>query len=171
MKKVGLIALLLVFALGTMGVSYALWSDNLFINGTVETGSIDANWSVESVTDDETKEFSEMLVVGDGTKTLDITITNAYPCVTYTLAWDIDCGGSVPIHFEPPVIAQGFPGEFTFTDVSGVPIDWESVQLHPGDTMFGKLTVHLNNDAKEGATYTFSISLMFHQYNEEPPTP
>ena len=41
MKKLGLISLALVVALGVLGVGYAMWSDTVTIDGTVETGSVD----------------------------------------------------------------------------------------------------------------------------------
>jgi hypothetical protein len=40
-KKIGLLALALVLALGALGVGYASWSDTIFVSGTVETGSVD----------------------------------------------------------------------------------------------------------------------------------
>jgi hypothetical protein len=40
-KKIGLLALALVLALGALGVGYAAWTDTIFITGTVETGSVD----------------------------------------------------------------------------------------------------------------------------------
>jgi hypothetical protein len=40
MKKIGLIAIALVLALGTMGVGYAMWYDTVAITGTVKTGSV-----------------------------------------------------------------------------------------------------------------------------------
>jgi hypothetical protein len=40
-KKIGLLALALVLALGALGVGYASWTDTIFINGTVETGSVE----------------------------------------------------------------------------------------------------------------------------------
>jgi predicted ribosomally synthesized peptide with SipW-like signal peptide len=41
MRKVGLIALALILALGSLGVGYAMWSDTVTINGTVNTGNVD----------------------------------------------------------------------------------------------------------------------------------
>jgi hypothetical protein len=43
MKKVGLFCLALVLAIGALGVGYAAWTDTIFINGTVNTGSVDIN--------------------------------------------------------------------------------------------------------------------------------
>jgi len=41
MKKIGLLALALVLALGTLGLGYAHWTDSIFIKGEVCTGSVD----------------------------------------------------------------------------------------------------------------------------------
>jgi hypothetical protein len=41
MKKIGLICLTLVFALGAMGVGYAMWTDTIEIEGQVNTGTVD----------------------------------------------------------------------------------------------------------------------------------
>jgi predicted ribosomally synthesized peptide with SipW-like signal peptide len=43
MKKIGLLCLALVLALGALGVGYAAWTDQITINGTVNTGSLDIN--------------------------------------------------------------------------------------------------------------------------------
>ena len=41
MKKIGLLALAIVLALGALGVGYAAWTDTITINGTVNTGTLD----------------------------------------------------------------------------------------------------------------------------------
>ncbi len=40
MKKLGLLMLTLVLALGALGIGYAKWSDTVIINGSVETGNV-----------------------------------------------------------------------------------------------------------------------------------
>lgn len=40
MKKIGLLALVVVFALGALGVGYAHWSQTLYINTEVQTGEV-----------------------------------------------------------------------------------------------------------------------------------
>jgi hypothetical protein len=39
-KKIGLLALALVLSLGAIGVGYASWTDQIFVTGTVNTGSV-----------------------------------------------------------------------------------------------------------------------------------
>lgn len=41
MKKIGLLSLALVLALGTLGIGYASWTDTLYIEGEVNTGTVD----------------------------------------------------------------------------------------------------------------------------------
>jgi len=43
MKKIGLLCLALVLALGALGVGFAAWTDTLYIDGTVSTGTVDIN--------------------------------------------------------------------------------------------------------------------------------
>ena len=173
MKKIGLICLTLVMALGIMGVGYALWSEDLLITGTVATGDIGAVWSVEAYGDNETaeKNVSDCVATGAGTDTLVVAITGAYPCIGYYVDWNIEGTGSVPIHFTAPVFdMSNMPAgaTFTFTEMDGTPIVWSTVQLHDGDILLGKLTVHLDNTAEELTNYSFSATLTYGQYNEFP---
>jgi hypothetical protein len=160
-------------ALGVLGVAGALWWDWLYIDGYVQTGSIGAQWSVEDYWDNELpgKDVSGVSAYLAGEE-LWIDIWNAYPCVTYTVLWNIECTGSVPIHFDGPFISTTLPAgaTLTFTDLAGNRIDWSQVQLHYGDKMYGYLTVHLGNDALQNASYGFGITLDYGQYNEFPPT-
>jgi len=50
MKKIGLLSLALVLALGTLGVGYALWFDEVTIEGTVNTGSVEISINATSET-------------------------------------------------------------------------------------------------------------------------
>ncbi|MDV2990051.1 MAG: hypothetical protein P3T54_07885 [Dehalogenimonas sp.] len=43
MKKIGLLLITLVMALGALGVGYAAWTDEIYISGTVQTGDVDIN--------------------------------------------------------------------------------------------------------------------------------
>lgn len=173
MKKIGLICLALVLALGALGVGAALWMGVLGIHGDVATGSVDAVWSLEGFykTGDD-KDISTLDVTMFDPWFMEIWIGNAYPSVTYTVDWNIECTGTVPIHFLPPDIMADLPPGATFIfdawDVNGMPIDWELLQLHPGEVIFGTLTVHLGNDAAQGMIYMFDIMLPFGQYNEFP---
>ena len=170
MKKIALICLALVVALGTLGVAGALWWDWLYIEGHVYTGDIGAEWSIQDYYDNERADKDVSGIYADlwfGPDWMYVYIDNAYPSITYTVEWDIHCTGSVPIHFAEPWIDTNLPaGTFTFTDMQGVPIDWSLVQLHEDDYMYGMLTVHLDNTALQNEYYYFYIYLEYGQYNE-----
>ena len=173
MKKILLICLSLVLALGTLGVAGALWWDSLWIDGYVYTGDIGAEWSIEATYDNEAADKDVSYIWADlfyGPDYMYIEIWNAYPSITYTVEWDIHCTGSVPIHFAEPWIDTNLPAgaTFTFTDMAGAVIDWSQIQLHFNDYLYGKLTVHLDNDALQNDMYWFYIYLDYGQYNEFP---
>jgi hypothetical protein len=41
LKRIGLLALAMVLALGTMGIAYSAWTEELYINSTVQLGNVD----------------------------------------------------------------------------------------------------------------------------------
>jgi hypothetical protein len=43
LKRMGLLALALVLALGALGVAYAAWTDEFYVQGTVNTGTVDVD--------------------------------------------------------------------------------------------------------------------------------
>ncbi len=49
LKRIGLLAFAMVIALGAMGVGYAAWTDSVYINSTVYTGTLDIDiWATSS---------------------------------------------------------------------------------------------------------------------------
>ena len=166
MKKLSIISLVLVVAIGLMGAGYALWSDVLYLNTTVETGSIGLAWSQGQPSDDETKDVSEATcsIVGN---TLTITVTNAYPCVTYTIPIDLHVTGTIPVHCTFLRVANVNQG-LDLDPYVTLPL-WDVEQLHPGDPdLVGNVIIHLDNTALQSSTYTASWELNYWQYNETP---
>ena len=166
MKKIGLLCLALVLALGTLGVGLALWSETLYIEGTVNTGELSVYWTQDIPYDDEPveKDFSwaECEIIGD---TIYIWIYNAYPSITYYIPIDIHNDGTIPAHLCGLVVTGGnLPACSTVTFPA-----WDCIQLHPCDMAFGEITVHLCNDAVENTTYFFTAELMAVQWNEPCP--
>jgi hypothetical protein len=45
MKKIGFLVLAVVLAIGALGIGYASWTDTIYIDGTVGTGSVCVEWN------------------------------------------------------------------------------------------------------------------------------
>lgn len=65
MKRIRVLALVLVFAFAALGGAYAAWSDSIFINETVDTGIVDITWAnAESSDNPGTEGYKDRVYVG-----------------------------------------------------------------------------------------------------------
>jgi hypothetical protein len=117
MKKIGLVCLALVLAMGALGVGYAHWSQTLYINGTVETGTFIVAWSELNVYEDD--EYLEKDVGScdgsmdvwkaskvdpltgltiDGYEKVVVSVSNAYPGYFVHIVLAVDNFGTIPAH-------------------------------------------------------------------------
>ena len=161
MKKIGLLCMALVLALGMLGVGYATWTDTVYIDGTVNMGTVGIELSEDTASDDEApeKDVSSITCVVDG-DTLFVTVTNAYPCITYTNTFDVHCTGSVPVILKTDWNMANVPAGATIT-VSGI----DGEQIHYCDAVWGTITVHIDNTVAQGSSFTFSCTITGTQYN------
>jgi hypothetical protein len=120
MKKVALLGLALVLALGSLGFAYAKWSDSVTLSKTVNTDYIDVYWGTITPWDDcsgpsndynldlsqypdivtyyrEVKNVGCTTVEGIGTDSLLVTVTNAYPLYYCDVEVEFCNRGSVPV--------------------------------------------------------------------------
>ena len=160
-KKLATMLTSLIIALSVVGAAYAMWSETLILTGTINTGTVGVDWSLHGTGDNEAKDVSGITAVIDN-ELLIVTITNAYPCVTYWVDFDVHCTGSVPVHiaiFGPEPQLDGLSIE-----LFGQP----PYQLHRDEMMDGRLEFHMLNEYgyAQGETYTFTYRLVAHQYNE-----
>jgi hypothetical protein len=177
-----LLLLSLVLALGALGVSYANWNKTLFIDGTVHTGNVDAQWTFVGCYDIESKDVGTTTgrIVGADPQILHFTINNGYPSYTGGCEVEYRVTGSVPVRVESIGFAPG-PG-LTGCDVTQQQntgtftaacdqltvrwVDGLCVQLHTGDEHAGSIRVHVEQQAAMSSDYTFDLSVLFVQYNE-----
>lgn len=118
MKKIGILALALVFAFGALGVSYARWSQELYIEQTIETGVVRIGFA--KVITGEKPEY-EGKDVGSISGSLSgeivghipnpipggppipvysevvVTVNNAYPCYEVWDVVDVANVGTIPV--------------------------------------------------------------------------
>ena len=144
MKKIVLICLALVLALGALGVGYARWADNLYLDGAVTMGEVDWEFESFSILDpfDTTVPVGDWNILpgfvgapyqtsksvgwitgvlvdgpdGDGDMSqLDLTFHNMYPCYYNSINLYPICTGNVPIHFTKVTISNDYGYSYEWT--------------------------------------------------------
>ena len=188
--KIGAIFVISVMALSGTGAAYALWWDDLHLDITISTGTIGAEWSFEGAYDSEIegKDVSSVTAQlkawpegadGVANRWLFIHISNAYPCINYTVDFDIHNTGTIPIHIAGPFVwdpliinmltgDDGW-GTIKFYDESGNEFLWEDIQIHPGieNAFHGSIVIHFNNNLPQNIDqWIYCKELVYHQYNE-----
>jgi len=142
MKKVGLLVLALVIALGGLGVGYAMWSDTINIQGSVNTAEVCIGFTSASSFDDcdsNTKDYTvkpgedckwaitratkdvgcTTAVISPDGKTVTVTLYNAYPGYLADVEIHIDNCGDIPVRIQDFVITP--VGDYT---ISATDCDW-----------------------------------------------
>jgi len=116
MKKIGLICLALVLALGTLGVGYAMWSETVTIGTTVNTGEVSIGFSktgaLEPFGESDDKNVGSITSQLDGAilcqvlytgvlvdvrEKLVFLMSNAYPCYQTAVWADVANCGTIPV--------------------------------------------------------------------------
>jgi hypothetical protein len=112
MKRIGLILLVLVFALGAMGAGYAYWSQSLNINGSVDTGELAVTFT--SVASDDPALHEEIVgydaastVITNTSDTVTFTVTNAYPGYSSGATITVHNAGTIPVKLASAVFNPG----------------------------------------------------------------
>ncbi|MCK4580919.1 MAG: hypothetical protein KAU10_06170 [Dehalococcoidia bacterium] len=133
MKRIGLLCLAMVLALGTLGVGYALWWDEVTIEGTVDTGTVrigiphayvsrlEQDKNVATVELGWEGPILEKEFPGLGVRTayekLVVTIDNAFPCLLVDIAFYVGSVGSIPLHITGIQISDP-SGQLIFVQTS-----------------------------------------------------
>jgi hypothetical protein len=176
------VPLLLLLALGSMGVAYGLWSEALIFSGDVFSGTMDVQFSGVEVTEQESvvyqgdgndgsgqAECNTQLYGPDGDSTIDvgpdlleITVTNAYPSYHCWVTFHVQNVGSTPVHVEEPVCNA--PSWVTLQDC------YAYSQVHPGESVACTILIHFTegDDVEPNTTYDFDCQITAYQWNESP---
>ena len=195
MKKCLLLCFLVVLLLGGTGAGYALWSETLYIDGTVNTGEVDWEWwndifpgeepyatSQDTGTDPSwdkdvaSTETDFEDTDGDGDYDLFlVTVDNAYPGYWNHLSTWVHCNGTVPIIIEGATLTYNgddylLPdGVWVITDDGVMRFKWGNNtgdQLHFCDERNMSFTFQVLQPAPQDSTLLFTISLVAVQWNE-----
>ena len=152
-RKLVLLFLVAVFALSSMGMSYA---QDKFV---IFTGPFVASDNEVS------KDVGDVYVFPDQEDHLVVSVSNAYPgyeaYVTFNIQYIFD--GSDPIYVEGIDITNIYAGtemDVVVTDLSGNPIP-VGTQLDPGDILGVRLTITMLDDAVQDTSYSFGVDFEF----------
>jgi hypothetical protein len=178
----GILFLVLVGLLGALAVGYGLWSKVLVVEGTVNTGNLNADWDTASTNDPTgsldpctpglnptgctapAKDVGSCVVTGIGTQTLQILIDNAYPSYECTITAAITNTGDIPFNVVGVALQpDSVPGELLGD--CATPLD---PQVDPGEEWTASCTVHLTQEAAQETTYTVNAIVCVAQWNESP---
>jgi len=189
MKKVKVLAMMLVLSLTMMGAAYAVWQDTLVIEETVSTGELNVLW-VPVVTDDSGGNYAdhsndtsvgsldrldpgneniaknvgniEVDVDPNDENKLIVTLTNGYPGYQQTVTAMISNNGTVPVALE--VTAASDVPEWVHFDIEALN-GLEGVVIDPGMTEVVTLTYRIANNAPMDTTYTATHTINAIQWN------
>lgn len=154
MKKLGIISLALVLALGALGAAYAPWTDEIEIVQVVNTGSLEVGVSYEEpyFLDDD-KQVATVGVTPGNLKfemwdyywydSITTTVGNLYPCVTVWEEFHIGAAGTVPVHLD---VTLTFDGDMIVYDC--MTIEWYIVWPTGGEEGMGPAEEQLEEIAE-----------------------
>jgi hypothetical protein len=117
---IGLVAALLVLGLVSLGVAQGLWSKNLVLNGVVETGDLNVDWTgaacsefhpwnppIGSLADTEPGEVLGKDVGSvtwevdpDDAQIMHITVRNSYPSYSFDCQVEWENNGTIPVNLS-----------------------------------------------------------------------
>ena len=147
LNKIGILAMVLLLALGAMGTVYGAWVDEIYIEGYLSTGDINTSLSCGTHSDEVTCSVS--------TNKLTITLSNA-PLGDYYCYFKVNNAvNSFPIEVTSMNITNPYSG------VTAVFDDLTGMVINPGGTSTGKVTIPLlNNDhAAEVLTFVLTVNV------------
>jgi hypothetical protein len=159
MKKIGLILLVVIMALGALGVGYAAWTSNITVNGFVKTGTLAAIFNGTDAGNmalpmsgpwADTTHVAAFETSGNGTATINVIIDNAYPGLVATIPIVIKNSGTIP-----------FSSVTAGAVTSNLPIDTTYVLSGVGALAVGAST--------SGTTLTVSIPDIYSQLQQSNP--
>lgn len=161
-RAAALCAVALVVALASLGLAHAVWAKTLTIEGTVDIGYTNADF-IDASTDDPPgtidpgydKDVASCTATVVSTELIAVVITNAYPSYTCTFTSTIYNNGTLPERREP--LEFVVPPVLTVTDLN----DLTGVVLDPGQEDVEEFSVHVEQEAEQGAIYYFTIKKPF----------
>ena len=184
----GLLAMGIVIALAALGLVVSNWTQKLSIGGSVSTSSLDASIAFQGALDsEEILGLKEVASCGEGlnssTKTVNITVSNAYPNYACEVTWTVRNTGQMPIRVaakEATIVNKNTETGTLF----GISLSsgCDDVQLAPapaggglGETLKCTTTVSFdkdpNGELEQKASFNIAQQINVFQFDKLPPLP
>ena len=191
MKKLGIISLVLLAALGITGVAYGAWTDTLNINSTAQTGYLDVRFgqavSNDAASVDPTGPGAWTFSGGDlswtgpvaatneastsvtslSNLTLHFNVNGAYPGYNSSVGCTIENLGTVPVKIESivPVITPPSGGSASDVSVSFSGALSTGAMIGVGGSEAGAVYINWNSVPAQSATYLLTVYVTVSQWN------
>jgi len=188
-----LLVLTLVLALASLGVAYGLWSKVLSVEGTVNTGDLNADWDLTSCGElyGWPGPFHQGEFLGKDVGSVDaeidpadpqilhFTVNNGYPSYVADCEVEYTNTGTIPLNVVgTTIIPEAGLTNCTLTgtqtktltcdQLTVVFADGVGLQLDPDDSLASSVRIHVEQAAKERTTYEFDVGVCLAQWNEKP---
>jgi len=158
MRKLGLVFLVLVLALGALGVGYAKWSDTVVINGSISSGEVCLEWTgaygskdpCTPPTKDWTcdpgftnicqgdKDIGCTTVVMEDEDTISVTLDSVYPCYFNEISSHIHNCGTIPVKIAPAILS--YPDPANPGETIEVELEFGKIAYIAGDDQYGGIS-------------------------------
>ncbi len=166
--KLAVLALVMMLALGAVGIAFAGWGQELSMDGTATTGTVQLEFTGCVTSDNEAPGMDTgsttaqcLDIDGDGVEeTLQVDIQRGYAGYAGIVDFEVRNAGTVPVHVSE-ILLPGPVNGIAF-DVTGITV---GDQIHPGDTLAGRLTIEL--ETQVSGVYEFALSIVAVNWNEE----
>lgn len=163
MKKIGIITLALVLALGSLGIGYAAWNKTMTITGTVAAGNLDVEF--DEVVNFSGPDIGQGSAAKTGQYTGTITVANAYPGYSGTAIFRVNNIGTIPvlanITVEP--ITKNGGGALSDLTVAVTPTSSTAIGVTKSADFTITCTIKDVGNVAEGTVFTIPITIMAEQ--------
>jgi len=152
--KICTLVILAVIALTTIGYSYACYNGGIQINFC--QCNCDVMFTKVTSKDNEIeKDIADVYaqITHDG-DTINVYITNAYPCYEAYINFTIKNKGNKPAHIDDAYI-EDYNQKALEIDITNIACTW----INPSQTISGLLKVHTLPEAKQNWQYTFKARI------------
>ncbi|WP_286724922.1 hypothetical protein [Pelotomaculum sp. PtaB.Bin117] len=166
MKNVKLLSLVMVVALVLMGAAYAAWSEDITINGNVQTGYLDTVFTAAASNDtgttvdpgktiDAGRTEVPTVIGADGVKDFEVAVTNGYPGYNATVDYTIKNNGTIPVRVTEVVDKAGNDAELSLTSTLAA-----NTVIAPGATYDASVTHAVTDAAQQEQTYHYKVTII-----------